>query len=147
MLAFLKKRREKKLASKAPEGDKKMKMDVSEPQPTTKPGSATKSFLSDDERKNNVDSSEQSQPGRWLHMDVVEKEKMEWMTDVPLYPHNDDSSLSGGGGGGEGDERREVRFSLDGLVIPRSIVLPVHLGLHHHGDEPQVSIYNNCRGM
>ena len=24
----------------------------------------------------------------WLHMDVVEKEKMEWMTDVPLHPQS-----------------------------------------------------------
>ena len=134
MVAFLKKRHEQKLASRAPEGDKETKMDISEPQPTTKPsGTTTKR----DDTEKNADSSERSQPGRWLHMDVVEKEKMEWMTDVPLYPQDTSSS------GGEGEEAREVRFSLDGLVIPRSVVLPVHLGLHHHGDEPQVSLSNN----
>ena len=36
---------------------------------------------------------------------------------------------------------REVRFSLDGLVIPRAtgLAVPSHLGLHHHGDDPAVS--------
>ena len=115
-------------------------MDVSEPQPTTKPNStATKSMLNSDEIEKNFSASERSQPGRWLHMDVVEKEKMEWMTDVPLYPRSDGPSPSG-----EGEKPREVRFSLDGLVISRSVVLPVHLGLHHHGDEPQVSLGNTC---
>lgn len=132
MVVFLKKRREQKLASRALEGDKETKMDISEPQPTTKPSNTT---TKGDETERNVDFSERSQPGRWLHMDVVEKEKMEWMMDVPLYPQSDDSSSPGEG------EPREVRFSLDGLVIPRSVVFPVHLGLHHHGDEPQVSIY------
>lgn len=69
-------------------------------------------------------------PTSWLHMDVVEKEKMEWMTDVHVH-----------GGNGAAPTRyksNEVRFSLDGLVIPRNVVLPAHLGLHHHGDEPRV---------
>ena len=79
-------------------------------------------------------------------MDVVEKEKMKWLNDVPviknppnvcvgclvdvdvlvLYPQ----------------AMREVRFSLDGLVIPRDtgLSIPSHLGLHHHGDDPAVSI-------
>ena len=73
-------------------------------------------------------------------MDMIEKDKMEWMMDVPLYPRDDSSS----GGGGE-DEPREVRFSLDGLVIPRTLLLPAHLGLHHHGDEPQVCCHNMCK--
>ena len=134
MLAFLKKRREQKEASKAPGGDKESIMDISEPQPTAKPSSTTKDTLKEDDTKKTVGSSGQSQPGKWLHMDVVEKEKMEWMTDVPLYLQDDNSSSPGEG------EPKEVRFSLDGLVIPRNVVLPVHLGLHHHGDEPQVSL-------
>ena len=32
-----------------------------------------------------------------------------------------------------------VRFSLEGLVIPRGTALPSHIGLHHHGEKPQVS--------
>lgn len=83
-------------------------------------------------------------PHGWLHMDVVEKEKMEWMTDV--LPENTASShchsfndrvtpslLPTAQDGGP------VRFSLDGLVIPRGTVLPSHLALHHHGNEPAVS--------
>jgi hypothetical protein len=106
-------------------------MDFTEPQPTTK---ITKDATKDDKTDKTFVPSERSEPGKWLHMDIMEKEKMEWMTDVPLYPQNVDSSP------GEGEKPREVRFSLDGLVIPRTVVLPVHLGLHHHGDEPQVTI-------
>ena len=132
MLAFLKKRRsQKSTASRAPDGDKDTNMDVTEAQPTTK---TAKNTIKDEKTDETFVPSEQSEPGKWLHMDIIEKEKMEWMTDVPLFPQNVDHSSPG-----EGEERREVRFSLDGLVIPRSVVLPAHLGLHHHGDEPQVS--------
>ena len=129
MLAFLKKKREQKLATRTSEGDREAKMDVSESQPTTKPNTAEDRVEIDKDG----DSSGRSQPGRWLHMGVVEREKMEWMTDMPLYPQHSSSSSTDEG------EPREVRFSLDGLVISRSVVLPAHLGLHHHGDEPQVS--------
>ena len=33
---------------------------------------------------------------------------------------------------------KEVRFSLEGLVIPRDMNVPTYVGLHHHGDEPEV---------
>ena len=70
-------------------------------------------------------------PTSWVHMDVVERDKMEWMTDVGIHPpRGDDPVITG--------SINEMRFSLEGLVIPRSVVLPGHLGLHHHGDEPQV---------
>ena len=36
---------------------------------------------------------------------------------------------------------REARFSLEGLLIPRDVSVPAHLGLHHHGDEPEVWLY------
>ena len=39
----------------------------------------------------------------------------------------------------QGLASKEVRFSLEGLVIPRGAVIPSHLGLHHHGEEPEVS--------
>ena len=35
---------------------------------------------------------------------------------------------------------QEVRFSLEGLVVPRDTNIPSHVGLHHHGDEPMVNI-------
>lgn len=65
-------------------------------------------------------------PDGWLHMDVIEKDKLEWMTDMPPTPPNLKIDKMGS------------RFSLDGLVIPRGVDVPSHLGLHHHGDEPQV---------
>ena len=132
MIAFLKKRRNQKKL-KGSEGNTEL-MDISEPVTTTKDVREVRnsdgSDMKRDEKEKAMDSLEWSVPGKWLHMDVVEKEKMEWMTDVPLY--RQDSS-------NEQEEQREVRFSLEGLVIPRNVVLPVHLGLHHHGNEPQVS--------
>lgn len=35
-----------------------------------------------------------------------------------------------------------VRFGIDGSLIPRHSDLPVSLGLHHHGDDPQVRDMN-----
>ena len=34
--------------------------------------------------------------------------------------------------------KREARFSFDGLLLPKSMDLPTTLGLHHHGDDPEV---------
>ena len=134
MLAFLKKRRDQNLKG-GTNGRAKDMMDVSEPLSTKSDivEAVDHREMSQVERKKAVDSSERSLPGRWLHMDVFEKEKMEWMTDVPLY-HQDSSTDRQ-----EEEQEREVRFSLEGVVIPRNVVLPVHLGLHHHGNEPQVS--------
>ena len=67
-------------------------------------------------------------PEGWVHMDVIEKDKMEWMTDVTK--HTPDQS--------DKDQPKEIRFSLNGLVVPHDVDIPTHLGLHHHGDEPQV---------
>lgn len=132
MIAFLKKRREQKMKS-SPEDEEREKMDVTEHIPTTKKSveetSDQDTMISDKERTDDDNSLERSRPGRWLHMDVIERDKMEWMTDIPLY--RQDSS--------DEERLREVRFSLDGLVIHRNVILPPHLGLHHHGDEPQVS--------
>lgn len=60
-------------------------------------------------------------------MDVLEKDKLQWMTDMsrPLScPALD---------------RIDARFSLTGDIIPRGADLPSHLGLHHHGEEAEVS--------
>ena len=129
MLAFLKKRHKQKLKS-APGDGEGGDMDVSDQISATKDTHKVTDGGKMDrhEREKEGDSFERSLPGHWLHMDTIEKEKMEWMTDVPLYSQNPSDE----------DEAREVRFSLDGLVIPRNVVLPAHLGLHHHGDEPQV---------
>lgn len=64
----------------------------------------------------------------WLHMDVLEKEKLEWVTDLPTTHSKPEM------------DKVKSRFSLDGIVISRSEELPFHLGLHHHGDEPEVGV-------
>lgn len=63
---------------------------------------------------------------KWLHMDILEKDKLEWTTDVPPARFQPDM------------DRVDSRFSLDGVVLSRSEEVPFHLGLHHHGDEPEV---------
>ena len=116
ILDFLKKRHVQKLKGSQPcEGDKEKMAVLGEAR--------------NNEGRKRDNEAERSHPGRWLHMDVVEKDKIEWMTDVPLYRQETSSD----------QQPKEVRFSLDGLVIHRNVILPVHLGLHHHGDEPQVS--------
>ena len=136
MLAFLKKRHNQKLKS-APADSEGGAMDVSDQASATRDTHkvAGSGKMDSHEREKEGDSLERSLPGRWLHMDVIEKEKMEWMTDVPLYSQNPSDE----------NEPREVRFSLDGLVIPRKVVLPAHLGLHHHGDEPQVRYHTQIQ--
>ena len=86
--------------------------------------------------------------GSWLHMDVAEAEKLEWMTDAPV------TSPDGVGGvvllvAGNCvlpcslmlQGSKEARFSFDGLLLPKSIELPSTMGLHHHGNDPAVSMY------
>ena len=83
-----------------------------------------------DEAENKMATSQLHPPEGWLHMDVVEDEKMKWMTEPS-----------------PGSQTRpeltwfETRFSLDGLVISRTTNVPSHMGLHHHGDEPEASLY------
>ena len=70
-------------------------------------------------------------PGGWVHMDVLERDKWEWTTDVPPAPPTPEL------------DRTEARFSFSGLVIPRTVTtIPSHMGLHHHGNEPQVRHHN-----
>lgn len=40
-----------------------------------------------------------------------------------------------------------ARFSLKGDLIPPDIDLPTHLGLHHHGEEAEVSTDQNKEEM
>ncbi len=36
----------------------------------------------------------------------------------------------------------QARFDFAGTLIPPTKDLPTHLGLHHHGEEPEVSRFN-----
>ncbi|XP_078594205.1 RNA polymerase II-associated protein 1-like isoform X3 [Branchiostoma floridae x Branchiostoma japonicum] len=64
----------------------------------------------------------------WLNMDIVEHEKLEWMKDLPAPKPGDNKG-------------KVARFDLEGQLMCRDKDVPTHLGLHHHGDEPEVAGY------
>nr|XP_061798928.1 RNA polymerase II-associated protein 1-like [Nerophis lumbriciformis] len=66
----------------------------------------------------------------WLHMDKLEPEKLEWMTDIPA-PRKTRTK-----------QAMQARFDFNGTLIPPTEDLPTHLGLHHHGDEPERAGYS-----
>ncbi|XP_059143141.1 RNA polymerase II-associated protein 1-like [Physella acuta] len=65
----------------------------------------------------------------WVHMTTVEKDKLEWMKDLP--PPSSLSSETG----------RAARFDFKGNLLPVDVDLPVNMGLHHHGEEPERAGY------
>ncbi len=67
----------------------------------------------------------------WVHMNVVEKDKLEWIGDLP---EPTEQQLRGA-------RQFQVRFNFDGSLIPLGLALPTHLGLHHHGDQQQFAGY------
>uniref|UniRef100_A0A3P9PTS5 RNA polymerase II associated protein 1 n=1 Tax=Poecilia reticulata TaxID=8081 RepID=A0A3P9PTS5_POERE len=66
----------------------------------------------------------------WIHMDTLEPEKLEWMRDLPS-PRKKGTK-----------QAMQARFDFTGTLIPPSEDLPTHLGLHHHGDEPERAGYS-----
>ncbi|ROL44981.1 RNA polymerase II-associated protein 1 [Anabarilius grahami] len=66
----------------------------------------------------------------WLHMDKVEPEKLEWTRDLPAP-----RMLST-------KKAMQARFDFAGTLIPPNKDLPTHLGLHHHGEEPELAGYS-----
>ncbi|XP_023684200.1 RNA polymerase II-associated protein 1 isoform X1 [Paramormyrops kingsleyae] len=66
----------------------------------------------------------------WLHMNKLEPEKLEWMRDQPA-PRKRSTRKA-----------MQARFDFDGALIPPTEDLPTHLGLHHHGDEPELAGYS-----
>ncbi|XP_072545806.1 RNA polymerase II-associated protein 1 [Salminus brasiliensis] len=66
----------------------------------------------------------------WLHMDKLEPEKLEWMRDLPA-PRRQSTKKA-----------MQARFDFSGTVIPPTEDLPTHLGLHHHGEEPELAGYS-----
>uniref|UniRef100_A0A3B4ZRD7 RNA polymerase II associated protein 1 n=1 Tax=Stegastes partitus TaxID=144197 RepID=A0A3B4ZRD7_9TELE len=63
----------------------------------------------------------------WVHMDKLEPEKLEWMKDLPA-PRRKGTKKA-----------MQARFDFTGSLIAPTEDLPTHLGLHHHGEEPEVS--------
>lgn len=66
----------------------------------------------------------------WLHMDKVEQEKLEWTRDLPA-PRKQSTKKA-----------MQARFDFAGTLIPPTKDLPTHLGLHHHGEEPELAGYS-----
>ncbi|KAK2826025.1 hypothetical protein Q5P01_020239 [Channa striata] len=66
----------------------------------------------------------------WVHMDKLEPEKLEWMKDLPT-PRRKGTTKG-----------MQARFDFAGSLIPPTVDLPTHLGLHHHGEEPERAGYS-----
>ncbi|XP_044231056.1 RNA polymerase II-associated protein 1 [Thunnus albacares] len=66
----------------------------------------------------------------WVHMDKLEPEKLEWMRDLPA-PRSKRTK-----------QAMQARFDFNGTLIPPTEDLPTHLGLHHHGEEPERAGYS-----
>nr|XP_057946974.1 RNA polymerase II-associated protein 1 isoform X3 [Doryrhamphus excisus] len=66
----------------------------------------------------------------WVHMDQVEPDKLEWMGNLPA-PRKTRTKRA-----------MQARFDFNGILIPPTEDLPTHLGLHHHGEEPERAGYS-----
>ncbi|XP_051872012.1 RNA polymerase II-associated protein 1 isoform X2 [Pristis pectinata] len=66
----------------------------------------------------------------WVHMDVLEYEKLEWMKDLPKPRRR------------KTNKEMQARFSFHGDLIPPGVDVPTHLGLHHHGEQPEEAGYS-----
>uniref|UniRef100_A0A5K3ENT8 RPAP1_C domain-containing protein n=2 Tax=Mesocestoides corti TaxID=53468 RepID=A0A5K3ENT8_MESCO len=67
------------------------------------------------------------------HMDVVEPEKLAWMQDLPKTAKSAPDVKSAD----PSEKPCNARFDLEGRVVPPNADIPTHLGLHHHGEEPE----------
>ncbi|CAF1214756.1 unnamed protein product [Rotaria magnacalcarata] len=71
---------------------------------------------------------------RWIHMDSIEYEKLEWIKDLPkpsVQRTADDSHPEG----------VPARFDFKGNLMSRTVDVPVTAALHHHGEEPEAAGY------
>ncbi|XP_028252000.1 RNA polymerase II-associated protein 1 isoform X2 [Parambassis ranga] len=66
----------------------------------------------------------------WVHMDKLEPEKLEWIKDLPAPRRK------------RTQKAMQARFDFAGTLIPPTEDLPTHLGLHHHGEEPERAGYS-----
>ncbi|XP_041809436.1 RNA polymerase II-associated protein 1 [Chelmon rostratus] len=66
----------------------------------------------------------------WVHMNKLEREKLEWIGDLPA-PRRKGTKKA-----------MQARFDFAGTLIPPTEDLPTHLGLHHHGEEPERAGYS-----
>lgn len=104
---------------------------VPSPDPMTQPLSSEVDVEMTPEHEPVIESDLPVKPHKdWVHMDKLEPEKLEWMKDLPP-PRKKGTN-----------EAMQVRFDFAGTVIPPTEDLPTHLGLHHHGEEPECAGYS-----
>ena len=109
----------------------KAKMKIESPQ--IAPSQDSEAVVSDYENKDgNAVTSNFEIYGTYVNMERVEEEKMEWMKDLPTIHHD---------AGKVAKETCIARFNFEGFLIPFDAEIPVHKGLHHHGDEPNRAGY------
>ncbi|KAF4524938.1 hypothetical protein B566_EDAN013901 [Ephemera danica] len=72
---------------------------------------------------------EPAEAKKWLHMDVVETEKLRWMTQLPKP-----KPVAAG-------QAYAARFNFDGSLLDPNAELPVTQALHHHGEEQERAGY------
>lgn len=70
-----------------------------------------------------------SEAQQWVHMDVVEKDKLAWMTLLPKPRATGAKVLHVG------------RFDFEGNLVPPDADIPTQKGLHHHGEQPESAGY------
>ncbi|GFS40381.1 RNA polymerase II-associated protein 1 [Trichonephila inaurata madagascariensis] len=71
-----------------------------------------------------------SNKGKWRNMNKIEKEKLEWMSNLPkANPINLKTGFT-------------ARFDFEGKLLAHDLETPTHKGLHHHGKEPEVAGYS-----
>ncbi|KAF7232386.1 hypothetical protein EG68_05523 [Paragonimus skrjabini miyazakii] len=86
------------------------------------------------------------------HTDQLEYEKLAWTRDLPPVGkkapelHLQDSGADQSGTTVEQPTEKpstkcQARFDLCGLVVPPDAIIDTHLGLHHHGEEPERAGY------
>ncbi len=65
---------------------------------------------------------------KWSHMDKIEYEKLEWMSEIPARDINSQYSTA--------------RFDFNGNLLNQTENVSYKLGLHHHGNEPDLAGYS-----
>ena len=76
---------------------------------------------------NDLNLLERPDSKKWLNMNSIENEKLEWMKPIPnteLFLPENKSQVN------------EARFHFDGSIILNPTAIKTHEGLHHHGDDP-----------
>lgn len=69
----------------------------------------------------------EAKKNKYVHMNVVEKEKAKWMEDLKVKEQKVDLN-----------EPYNARFDFNGVLLPfNDESITIDKGLHHHGDEPE----------